>query len=541
MPTGPGGLIERKPEDMSAVPADLRIASPWRTALPALAGLLLAIGLLYRDTASTMVGIWLRSDTFAHCLLVLPISLWLIWRQRQRLAMLSPRAQPWVLLPLLAVAAFWLLADLVVVNAATQFAFVAMLVLAVPAVLGFEVTRAILFPLLFLFFGVPFGEFALPTLMEWTADFVVFALQLTGIPVYREGQHFVIPSGSWSVIDECSGVRYVMASFMVGSLFAYLNYRSYKRRAVFMLVSLVVPVVANWLRAYMIVMLAHLSGNKIAVGVDHILYGWVFFGIIILVMFMIGARWSEPEDSTGVAGAAGGHAAATVAGSARTRSMLGTAAAAVVTVMLPHLFVTALESAEGAAIDAVVDLPVRLSDGWSSEGAQLVKLEPTFKNPSAEARKVYTGPAGTVGVHVAYVRGQTEDRKIVTSRNSLVGMRDSEWNLPQFGSKRVALDGRTIEVRTAMLLGRDSAGAAHRPKLMVWRLYWIDGRFIGGDARAKLANALARLRGRGDEGALILLYADDESTARSNAAIEAFLQANASSLNAALERTRSAR
>jgi exosortase A len=526
---------------MSVVPAELRFASPWRTALPALAALLLAIGLLYRDTASTMVGIWLRSDTFAHCLLVLPISLWLIWRQRKRLAGLTPGAQPWVLLALLAVAAFWLLADLVVVNAATQFAFVALLVLAVPAVLGFEVTRAILFPLLFLFFAVPFGEFALPTLMESTADFVVFALQLTGIPVYREGQHFVIPSGSWSVIDECSGVRYVMASFMVGSLFAYLNYRSLKRRVVFMLVSLVVPVVANWLRAYMIVMLAHLSGNKLAVGVDHILYGWVFFGIIILVMFMIGSRWSEPDDSLEFADAAGGHAVAPVVGSAWTLSMLGTAAAAVVTVMLPHLFVTALVSAEGTAIDAVVDLPVRLSDGWSSEGAQLVKLEPKFSNPSAEARKVYAGPAGTVGIHVAYVRGQTDSRKIVTSSNSLVGMRDSDWNLPQFGSKRVVLGGQTIDVRTAMLLGRDSAGAARRPKLMVWRLYWIDGRFIGSDARAKLANALARLKGRGDEGALILLYADDESTTRSNAAIEAFLQANGGSLNAVLQRTRGAR
>jgi exosortase A len=523
---------------MSAVPAELRMASPWRTALPALAGLLLAIGLLYRETASTMVGIWLRSDTFAHCLLVLPISLWLIWRQHGRLAMLTPRAQPWVLLALLAVAAFWLLADLVVVNAATQFAFVAMLVLAVPAVLGFEVTRAILFPLLFLFFSVPFGEFALPTLMQWTADFTVFALQLTGVPVYREGQHFVIPSGNWSVIDECSGVRYVMASFMVGSLFAYLNYRSYKRRAVFMLVSLVVPVVANWLRAYMIVMLAHLSGNKIAVGVDHILYGWVFFGVIILVMFMIGARWAEPDADVAEAT---GLSAQAPAQPGWTLGMPGTALAAVLVVMLPQLVVAALEHAEGSAADVVVELPSRFAEGWSSEGAQLVKLTPAFSNPSAEARQVYRGPAGTVGVHVAYFRGQTDERKIVSSQNMLVGMRDNDWNLPLFGSKRVELDGRAIDVRTAMLLGRESAGAAHRPRMMVWRIYWIDGRFIGGDARAKLANALSRLRGRGDEGALILLYADDESTARSNAAIEAFLQANASSLNAVLQRTRGAR
>ena len=85
-----------------------------------------------------------------------------------------------------------------------------------------------------------------------------------------------------------------MASFMVGCLFAYLNYASWRRRLIFALVSLAVPIVANWLRAYMIVMLGHYSGNQLAVGADHLVYGWVFFGIVITVVFMVGARWSDP-------------------------------------------------------------------------------------------------------------------------------------------------------------------------------------------------------------------------------------------------------
>ncbi|MDP0919784.1 hypothetical protein Q6272_32590, partial [Klebsiella pneumoniae] len=44
-----------------------------------------------------------------------------------------------------------------------------------------------------------------------------------------------------------------------------------------------------------IVMLGHLSDNQLATGVDHVIYGWVFFGIIMLAMFMIGARWTEPD------------------------------------------------------------------------------------------------------------------------------------------------------------------------------------------------------------------------------------------------------
>ena len=138
--------------------------------------------------------------------------------------------------------------------------------------------RVLAFPLAFLFFAVPFGEIFVPTLIDWTADFTVAALRFSGVPVYREGNHFVIPTGRWSVVEACSGVRYLIASLMVGTLYAAIAYRSARRRACFIVAAILVPIVANWLRAYMIVMLGHLSNNRLATGVDHIIYGWMFFG-----------------------------------------------------------------------------------------------------------------------------------------------------------------------------------------------------------------------------------------------------------------------
>jgi hypothetical protein len=46
----------------------------------------------------------------------------------------------------------------------------------------------------------------------------------------------------------------------------------------------------------MIVMLGHLSGNKIAVGVDHFIYGWVFFGVVLLLLFWVGSLWAERDE-----------------------------------------------------------------------------------------------------------------------------------------------------------------------------------------------------------------------------------------------------
>ncbi len=127
---------------MTAVLEMVRPASPWRRPLALLLALMTALLWVYRDTAAAMVTIWDRSDTFAHCFLVPPIVLWLVWRKRSELAALTPRPQPWVLLPFAAVALLWFVADLVAVNAATQFALVAMLVLCVPAVLGLQVALA---------------------------------------------------------------------------------------------------------------------------------------------------------------------------------------------------------------------------------------------------------------------------------------------------------------------------------------------------------------------------------------------------------------
>ena len=75
-----------------------------RQAMVAMILVLAAVLVAYRDTAAAMVSIWSRSDTFAHAFLVPPIALWLIWRQRERLANLDARPSTWMLLSMAGVA-----------------------------------------------------------------------------------------------------------------------------------------------------------------------------------------------------------------------------------------------------------------------------------------------------------------------------------------------------------------------------------------------------------------------------------------------------
>jgi exosortase A len=511
----------------------LRPASPWRQAFPALLLLLAWTLFLYRETAMAMVTIWSRSETFTHGFVVPPIVLWLVWRQRHAMAARVPVPQMGSIVLVAAAAFAWLLGDLVAVNSVTQLAFVALLVLAVPAVLGLAVTRLIIFPLGFLFFCVPIGEFLMPLFMEWTANFTVVALRLSGIPVYREGLQFVIPSGNWSVVEACSGIRYLIASLTVGTLFAYLNYRSTQRRLLFIAVSIVVPVVANWLRAYMIVMLGHLSGNKLAVGVDHLIYGWVFFGVVILLMFVIGARWAEPDVvvNAGAQDSPGRHQRLNAA-----RLWTSVACFAAVAA-LPHVALWTIDRNETAGA-ARLAVPAALAPGWPVAVEQAQEFKPAFQNPSAEINASYSSQGRNVGLYLGYYQHQNYNRKLVSSNNVLVVSKDPQWMMVDSGTHEVKLGGSPVAFRTAELRGTAPSGTANGTRLAVWQIYWINGTLTSSDYLAKVYSAVQRLTGRGDNSAAIVVYALKDQPGGADAALESFLTANYDAINALLLKAR---
>jgi len=508
---------------------------PWRTPLLA-GGLLLAwIGFLYRDTAMAMFTIWMRSETFTHCIVIPPIVVWLVWRQREKLAQMPPRSALWPLLPA-AVAGFgWLLGELTAINAVTQLAFVALIVLAVPAAVGWRVSVAISFPLGFLFLAVPIGEFVMPYMMERTADFTVMALRLSGIVVYREGLQFMIPSGNWSVVEACSGVRYLIASFTVGLLFAYLNYRSLAKRLTFVAVSIAVPILANWVRAYMIVMLGHLSGNKLATGVDHLVYGWVFFGIVIMIMFAIGARWSD-DMSAQVAPASAGPAVAASPG--KPAALLPVALFALVAA-LPLLASGWILRGEAAA-PVVLALPAQ-AGAWSVAAKPLSDWKPVYENPAAEARVAYSRDGQSVGVYVGYYRNQNYQRKLVSSSNVLVVSDDRNWAQVAGGTRVAELNGQGVEVRSAELRALQGSAADGPERLVVWRWYWIDGRLTASDRNAKLMTAWSRLTGAGDDSAVVMLYAAKDTPGGADALLAAFAAEGGTAIFQALSQAKAAR
>ena len=144
----------------------------WHTPLMALSLVIVSCLWFFHATWASMEAIWDRSETFTHGYLVAPISLWLIWQHRQHYLGLRPRFSGWGALAIVGCGLLWLVADLVQVLVIRQWAAVGMLIAGIWSILGTRVSLAMLFPLLFLFLMVPFGEEFIPWLMDYTASFV---------------------------------------------------------------------------------------------------------------------------------------------------------------------------------------------------------------------------------------------------------------------------------------------------------------------------------------------------------------------------------
>ena len=129
------------------------------------------------------------------------------------------------------------------------------------------------FPLAFLVFAVPFGRALVPALMQVTADITVTALKWTGVPVFRQGMLLSIPGGDFEVARACSGLNYLMTGVVLGTLYAYLTYTDWRKRVAFVAVTVAVLIVANGIRAYLTVAIAHWSDMRYGTGYDHIVFG----------------------------------------------------------------------------------------------------------------------------------------------------------------------------------------------------------------------------------------------------------------------------
>jgi EpsI family protein len=246
-----------------------------------------------------------------------------------------------------------------------------------------------------------------------------------------------------------------------------------------------VPVVANVLRAYGIVMLAHLSDFEIAVGVDHLIYGYIFLSLVTVILIAIGLVMRDPAGQPGAA-VAGGQLAAPSGPPARGRWGAVVVALLLVSLVGVRGYAHAVAPPSEAAGEVDLAAPDTTGTAWQPIAGSNFAWQPQF--PAADAKAVWGFAHGTsrVDVFLAHYRFERSGAELIAEGNQLADLDRSE--IMARGIAAVAPNPGWPKPAFARLAG-------HRRNLLVWYWYVVDGTVVNTPYRAKLERILAQFGG----------------------------------------------
>lgn len=272
-----------------------QMSQAWRASLAVLAIGALAVMALAAREWGEMFHQWWNIDTYTHILLVPFIIGWLVTLKFDELAKIVP--QPWFpgLLIVTAGLTLWALGRASEINIIAHAGAVGALQGVVVTAMGPRAALVLALPISFGVFLVPIGDELIPALQAITAEIAVALTLWSGIPAVVDGIYIDTPVGLFIVAEACSGVKFLAAMITLAVLVCFTRFDSWRRRAAFLAVSVIVPIIANGIRAWGTIYIAQSQGVEFAAGFDHIFYGWIFFAIVVALILSAAWRFFERE------------------------------------------------------------------------------------------------------------------------------------------------------------------------------------------------------------------------------------------------------
>ena len=465
---------------------DRAVVTTWRRHGAALAALLLLTLIVFRTSVSAAVQVWQVSPTYSHCYLIVPIVLWLIWEKRATLATLVPGLAPQALFFIPFLTLGWWAGELAAINEVQQYAVVGIMQALIVALLGINIIRVIWFPVLYLLFLVPTGEYLIVPMQHFATRFVDVSLNMLGIIHYTEGTVFELTNGRFEIAEACAGLRFLIATVTLGVLFSYLMFRKIHKTVLFLLACVAVPLIGNGLRCVGIIVLAHFTNNQYGAGADHIVYGWGFNVAILLILGVIGSRFRDDFGEKS---------------QVRTDPAVPPARLAVVAALAAILLSAGPALAwwhDNFFVKPDLAAITRPFAGWR-EGLSSPSWHPDFLGLDAQTAASFA-PAGDSGeipvdLFLGYYARPRPGHSMAAHANRL--WNGDGWTLSDVGAVSAMLAGKRIQFQESIV----TSGAERRA---IWSSYWVDGRFTTGLFEVRLLQAEAALRGHEGQAAIAL-------------------------------------
>jgi EpsI family protein len=406
--------------------------SPWQLVVATL--FIVAIGI-----APSLAMIWPKwtgTQTYSHGLLIVLLSAWLLWRQRDRINATEAR-----MFPLAGIVLFGLLMGSALAYAAsieigTETLMPLTLLAGVLFVAGVGISKIVAFPVLLLYAAVSIWDVINGTLQAWTTSAVTVILKTLRVPSYIEGNFVQIPSGVFEIAGGCSGLHFFIIAVTLASVYSHMYLQTWKRSLQLVAIMGAMSIVMNWIRVATIIIAGYLTEmQSYLVKVDHYSFGWVLF-VFMLVPFFLIARRIEVKDRQGDS------AAEQRAALPPTQTGLAPLIVVSAIVLMPVFAWGRVMLHSGQPVD--ISLPVIA--GFDGPAEFEGEWEPVFPGAAGEVMGTYRAGGVEIDVYVNWFDGQSQGQELIGYRTSLAGKQWKTLNDRVHIDSAQASHGKGLEI-----------------------------------------------------------------------------------------------
>jgi exosortase len=263
---------------------------------------------IFWKTLSAWFAYSLHNPSGSHIVLIPFVSVFLIFRERQRIfSSIRPSMTPGIAIILLGIILYWTgthgLMSSRGGDGSLSISALAILLIWVGGFLvsyGLAPAREAAFPLLFLVLMIPLPE----RFLDWTVELLqrgsteisYLLFSLVGVPALKQGFVISVPGISIEVAAECSGIRSSLALLITCLLAAHLYLRTPWKIAVFILLVLPLSIIKNGIRIVTLTLLSLYVDPRFLTGSLHRDGGFVFFLLALLLLFPVFILFERSEE-----------------------------------------------------------------------------------------------------------------------------------------------------------------------------------------------------------------------------------------------------
>jgi len=243
---------------------------------------------VFYPTWQSLFKSWMSSDQNSHGFLIVPLSIYFVWRKRKDLKSADIRPS-WVAFPLVLFSLFvYLVAQYAEILTLKPLAMIFFIGSSIFFIFGIFVLKICLFPLFFLLFMIPvpaqiYSSLAVP-LQLFVSKIAVALASLCGIPITNEGNVIYLPRHTLQMIQACSGLRSIMSLLTLGLVIGYFSMKNNFLRIISTLFAIPIAIFVNILRVLFVIFAFYYMGYDLTRGTGHTALGIIIF-ILAGLMF----------------------------------------------------------------------------------------------------------------------------------------------------------------------------------------------------------------------------------------------------------------